>query len=77
MIRRIMSPFWGSDIRTKEFVNDVANSNREYTERYSQFGLMPQDYRGSDKIYIYARYWRGEWAGATKELYCVLYRPKA
>ena len=77
MIRRIMSPFLGSDIRTKEFVNDVANSNREYTGRYSQFGPMPQNYRGSDKIYIYARYWRGEWAGATKELYCVLYRPKA
>lgn len=77
MIRRITSPFLGSDIRTKEFVNDVANSNREYTGRYSQFGPMPQNYRGSDKIYIYARYWRGEWVGATKELYCVLYRPKA
>ena len=76
MRRQMTSPFWGADILTEEFVTNVANSNREYTRRYDQFGPMPHDYRGSDKIYIYAWYWRGEWAGPTKDLYCVLYRPK-
>lgn len=70
------SPFWGSDPRTKKFVKNVLSRNVGY-QRYNQFEPNNKLYRGSDKIYIYARYWRGEWAPSVKELYCILYRPKS
>ena len=70
------SPFWAHDPRTKNFVENVLNSNAGY-QRYNHFAPKNKGYRGSDKIYIYARYWRGENAPSTKELYCVLYRSKS
>lgn len=75
MKKQMTSPFLGSDPRTSVFVENVLSRNVGY-QRYSRF-LSNKLYRGSDKIYVYARYWRGEWVGTTKELYCVLYRPKA
>ena len=65
MRRQMTSPFWEADILTEEFVANVANSNREYTRRYDQFGPMPHDYRGSDKIYIYA------WYGQARQRTCI------
>lgn len=38
---------------------------------------QPNDYIGSDKVYIYGHYWRGEWSDPTVEHFATLYKPKS
>ena len=71
MRRQVTLRHWGNigDGARSEAAG-IAAENSRYLER-PFWDDNPSGYRGSDKIYIYARYWRGEWAGAKKSYIAV------
>ena len=77
MRRQVTLRHWGNigDGARSELAG-IAAENSGYLER-PLWDDNPSGYRGSDKIYVYAWYWLGEWSSPKKGLYCVLYRPKA
>lgn len=74
-------------VTTKGFVNinsdkpsNIVDQVRNIINRYPGYkvkpNITPNDYKNSDKVYIYGWYWRGEWSDPTKEHFATLYKPK-
>ena len=69
-------------ITLKGFVNviDIKPQIDEIIKKYPEYKVKPiftpNDYKGSDKVYIYGYYWNGEWNIAVKLCVETLYKPK-
>lgn len=82
-IKRMTLKHWGNDSNilfsqnvtktaAQQELNDFLKVHPEYKE-YPLYGI-PQEAIGKDKIYVYAWYWRGNWADPTKEIFTRLYK---
>lgn len=68
-------------ITLKGFVNVIDINpqleaiKKQYPEYKEKPIFTPNDYKGSDKVYIYGWYWNGEWDIAVKQRIETLYKP--
>ena len=69
-------------VTLKGFVNviDIKPQLEAIKKQYPDYKekpiVAPNDYKGSDKVYIYGHYWNGEWSISVKLLVETLYKPK-
>ena len=68
-------------ITLKGFVNviDIKPQLEAIKKQYPDYKekpiFTPNDYKGSDKVYIYGWYWNGEWDITVKQCVEILYKP--
>ena len=62
-------------INIKPQIEAIKKQYPDYKEK-PNMSPTPNDYKNSNKVYIYGWYWRGEWADQTKEHFSTLYKPK-
>ena len=68
-------------VTLKGFVNvidikpQVEAIKKQYPDYKEKPIVTPNDYKGSDKVYIYGHYWNGEWSTPTKQCFETLYKP--
>ena len=69
-------------VTLKGFVNvidikpQIEAIKKQYPEYKEKPIVAPNDYKGSDKVYIYGRYWNGAWNMSSVNIVETLYKPK-